>query len=92
MTVERALERSRVHLFQTLEVGGAEATKEAVRAGLGIAIISQRAVTKEVAAGHLKIIDVVGMNPVQQLAMVSARARRLSVAALAFAAHVQKSW
>src|SRR5215211_765969 len=63
--LERALERHRVTvsaLNVVLELGSNEAVKEAVLQGVGVAVLSRRAVEKEVQAGRLKAVHVDGLT------------------------------
>jgi DNA-binding transcriptional LysR family regulator len=55
-TVERALRDAGLMLTPAMELGSSEAIKEAVAAGLGVAILSQMAVRVDIDAGRLVMI------------------------------------
>jgi DNA-binding transcriptional LysR family regulator len=63
--LERAFDRLGIpatDLDTVLELGSNEAVKEAVLAGLGLAVLSRRAVEKEVQEGRLRAISVAGLT------------------------------
>jgi DNA-binding transcriptional LysR family regulator len=61
------------------ELGSTEAVKEAVRAGMGMAYISKRAIDEEVARGWLKIISLEPMAPVKRsFYVINRKGRSLS--------------
>jgi DNA-binding transcriptional LysR family regulator len=84
--LERALEGCRAArgAAAALELGSTEAIKEAVAAGLGVAVVSRRAVEKEVKAGHLRALRVAGLSLGRDLFVVRNRRRALPAPAQLF--------
>lgn len=70
----------------TLEVGGTEAIKQVVAAGLGVAVVSAAAAADQLALGTLVALDVRGFAVGRTLTRLSLPDRRLSPAAAAFEA------
>jgi len=68
----------------TLELGNSSAVKEAVAAGLGIAILSRHALSQELALRRLALLDVQGFPLSRQWYVVHREGKRLSHAARAF--------
>jgi LysR family transcriptional regulator, low CO2-responsive transcriptional regulator len=66
-----------------MEIGSNETIKQAVIAGLGIALISAHTIVHEVEAGRLAILDVDGLPVVRQWFVVKRRDKRLLPAAAA---------
>ena len=66
-----------------MEIGSNETIKQAVIAGLGIALISAHTIVHEVEAGRLAILDVDGLPVVRQWFVVKRRDKRLLPAAVA---------
>lgn len=78
--MERALERAGVapaRLTVALELGSTEAVKGAVLEGAGVAVLSRRAVEREVAAGQLKTVPVEGLALDRAIYVVRDRRRAL---------------
>lgn len=69
----------------TSEVWGPETCKYAAAEGLGITLISEQAVNREVRLGLLVVLDVEPMPPVRPVALAYRRDRLLSPAERAFA-------
>ncbi len=67
-----------------LELGSNEAIKEAVHRGMGVAVVSNRAVQKEISAGTLQSVDIVGLNLVRDMLVVWDRRRVLPIPARLF--------
>lgn len=67
-----------------IELGSNESIKQAVMAGLGIALISAHTIAAEIADGRLALIDVEGLPIVRQWFVVNRTDRPLSAAARAF--------
>lgn len=67
-----------------LELGGPEAVKGAVAAGLGVAFVSACAVALEVMNGRLLRVIMAGLEIRRQFQIVRRRGRRLSAAEMAF--------
>jgi DNA-binding transcriptional LysR family regulator len=68
----------------TLELGSNEAIKEAVLQGLGLAILSSRAVEKELQAGQLHGLQVAGLPLLREMFVVWDRRRVLPIPAQLF--------
>jgi DNA-binding transcriptional LysR family regulator len=60
--VAQALAAQRIEPVRTLEIGSTEAIKQAVAAGIGVAIISAMAIVDQVKLGRLKVIPLKDMN------------------------------
>ena len=85
--LERALQRvgQDVSCFKvTLDLGSNEAIKEAVQQGLGLAVLSRRSVQKEVNAGTLLTLPVVGLTLDRDLFVVCDRRGALPLPARLF--------
>lgn len=85
--LERALDRLGIPLTgldTVLELGSNEAVKEAVLAGLGLAVLSRRAVEKEVKDGRLRAIRVAGLTLDRDMFVVQDRRRALPTPARLF--------
>ena len=66
-----------------MEMGSNETIKQAVMAGMGIALLSAHTVAAELAEGRLAALDVVGLPVVRQWFVVRSRDKRLLPAAQA---------
>jgi DNA-binding transcriptional LysR family regulator len=84
--LEQALERAGVATTPNvvLELGSTEAIKEAVLAGLGVAVVSRRAVEAEIRAGRLRALRLTGVPLTRGLFVVRDRRRALPTAAQLF--------
>ena len=71
-----------------MELGSNETIKQAVMAGLGLALISAHTIAAEVADGRLVILDVAGLPLMRQWFVVHRSDRALSPAARALHAFV----
>ena len=87
--VTRALADHGIEPRRTLEIGSTEAIKQAVAAGLGIAIVSGSAVGDQVAQGLLKTVGIRGLTIRRQLWQLKIPGRLDAPAALAFEALLQ---
>ena len=67
-----------------IELGSNETIKQAVMAGLGVALISAHTIAAEVADGRLVMLDVEGLPIVRQWFVLHRADRPLSPAARAF--------
>jgi DNA-binding transcriptional LysR family regulator len=88
-TLERALERVGMTpgaLNVVLELGSSEAITGAVLEGLGVAVLSRRAVHKEVRAGRLRTLRIEGLTLERDLFVVRDRRRALPAPAQSFLA------
>ncbi|MGV8840859.1 MAG: LysR substrate-binding domain-containing protein [Bauldia sp.] len=73
-----------------MEIGSNETIKQAVMAGLGIALISGDAIAAEIADGRLVTLDVVGVPIMRQWFVVRRTDRTLSTAATAFFSYLRE--
>lgn len=67
-----------------LEVGSTEAVKAAVRAGLGVSLVSSLAVADDVENARLKVVAVQGLSIKRQFFLVTREEERMSPAGRAF--------
>jgi DNA-binding transcriptional LysR family regulator len=85
--LEQALARAGKSLRDlkvALELGSNEAIKEAVSQGLGLAVLSRRAVAKELGAGRLHALEVAGLPLLREMFVVWDRRRVLPIPARLF--------
>lgn len=87
---EAALARAGVQVEACLEFGHTEAIKEAVRAGLGVALVSQHAVQSEVATRQLRSLGLRGLPIQRHFHVIRHDAKSLSAAAQAFLAFLHE--
>ncbi len=66
------------------ELGSSTAVKEGVKAGLGFALLSRRAIRAELASSSLKIVEMKGLPIKRKFYLVTDKRRTLSPAARAF--------
>jgi DNA-binding transcriptional LysR family regulator len=79
----------RIHM----ELDSMEATKRMVEEGLGIALLPRISVERELQAGTLAAVDILGMpNPTRQIALITRRARPLGPVAQSFVDIVQEMY
>lgn len=88
MAVEKALRKKGKSLKQfnvVMEMGSTSSVKEGVKAGLGLAFISKRAIEEELKQGLLSRIHVEGIDPIsRQIYIVYHRGRTLSPIGIQF--------
>lgn len=60
--VAQALAAQGIEPARTLEIGGTEAIKQAVAAGLGVSIVSTAAISDQLSLGRLKMIKIQGLR------------------------------
>jgi len=77
----RALALHGARLTNTIRVGGTEAIKQAVAAGLGLAIVSRAAADDQLALGRIAVITINGLTIRRTLAQIKLRGRVTSAAA-----------
>jgi DNA-binding transcriptional LysR family regulator len=77
----RALALHGARLTNTIRVGGTEAIKQAVAAGLGLAIVSRAAADDQLALGRIAILTVNGLAIRRTLAQIKLRGRVTTAAA-----------
>ena len=78
---EHALGLHGVRLANTMRVGGTEAMKQAVAAGLGLAIVSRAAAADQLALGRIAQLTVEGLAIRRTLAQIKLQGRASSAAA-----------
>ena len=81
---ERALQHAGVRFGPSMELGHTEAIKQAVMAGLGVALVSVHTVRGEVASGRLHALRLKGMRIRRHFHVIHNEARMLSASARAF--------
>lgn len=85
-TVERLLGAAILASESVIQLGETEAIKRSVEAGLGVALIQGIAVEREVAAGNLRALRLIGGDDSRTYAYAQRRGHTLSSAAEAFIA------
>jgi DNA-binding transcriptional LysR family regulator len=94
MAVEKALRKKGKSLKQfngMIEMGSTSSLKEGVKAGLGLAFISKRAVEEELKKGLLSQVSIEGLDPiVRPFYIVSYRGRTLSPVGIKFLQYLKK--
>lgn len=78
---ERALAEHSVRLSNTMRVGGTEAIKQAVAAGLGLAIVSRAAAEDQLVLGKIAVLPVSGLTIRRRLTRLTLLGRASSAAA-----------
>jgi molybdate transport repressor ModE-like protein len=86
--MERYFAEKGIAITASIEVSGAEALKQGVQAGLGLAMMSRDAVELEVASGRLVELKVPGLPIHRKWFLVHRRNKRLSPSAEAFKAFI----
>ncbi len=81
---EEYCHQKRAHFAQTLEIGSLDAQREAVIAGLGLALLPRHAVHQELTRGLLRELPVAELPLFRSWCAVNLRGRRLSPVAQAF--------
>lgn len=84
LTLERLMQANGIQLRVAMELGSNGAIKQAVEAGLGVAVLSRQAIQLEVQSGKLRELDVEGFPIHRQWNIVRLKARRPSIPAAAF--------
>ncbi len=87
---ERALEQAGVRYRASMELEHTEAIKQAVLAGLGVALVSVHAVRGEVAAGRLCALRLRGLRIHRHFHVIHSEARALTPGARAFLALLEE--
>ncbi|HET8655750.1 MAG TPA: LysR family transcriptional regulator [Longimicrobiaceae bacterium] len=83
-TGEAAMKAAGLVPRRTLEVGGTEAIKQAVAAGLGVSLVSRAAIGDQLALGKLAILPVAELTTKRTFDRIRLRDRRPTPAVLAF--------
>jgi DNA-binding transcriptional LysR family regulator len=74
--IEAALAEAGVRIEPTMSLGSTEAVKNAVAAGLGVAIVSRLAVELELSAGHLALLELSDLRIRRALHLVRLKSKR----------------
>jgi DNA-binding transcriptional LysR family regulator len=82
--VQRALEKKRIKPRHTMSIGSTEAIKQAVIAGLGVAIVSRMTIERELADGVLRIIPFADLSIDRPILLTMVKGRPQSSATQAF--------
>lgn len=90
MACEAFLKDKRAHFAQTLEIGSAEAQREAVIAGLGLALMSRHSVVGALRSGVLRALPVAELPLRRSWCLVRAKTRRPSPVAAAYLAFIHE--
>lgn len=75
VVTEDALARAGVRLNRTMRVGGTEAMKQGVAAGLGLAIVSRAAAADQLELGRIAVVPVRGLEIPRQLTRLTLEGR-----------------
>jgi LysR family transcriptional regulator, putative pyruvate carboxylase regulator len=86
---EEYFKEKRVHFEHTLEVSSAEAQRESVVAGLGVAMLTRHALSLELATGMLRELPVAELPLYRSWCVVQAKDKPLSPVAHAFLAFIR---
>ncbi|QNI34815.1 LysR family transcriptional regulator [Alloacidobacterium dinghuense] len=84
LVVEERLRRNGVKLTKVADFGNMEAVKRAVEAGLGVSVLSQSVIQRELSAGLLRMLPVAGREMYRKFFLVHRKERYLSPAAHVF--------
>lgn len=88
--IESTFKERGVTLTVGMEQGGTEDIKKAVESGLGVAVVSQWSVLREVSAGYLRQIEIEGLEMPRYYEMISHKSRYYSPAAQGFMAYARR--
>lgn len=80
VVTERALAERGVRLGRTIRVGGTEAIKQAVAAGLGVGVVSRAAAADQLALGRIVVVPVRDLEIRRTLAQIKLRDRPTTIA------------
>ncbi|SHI17365.1 LysR family transcriptional regulator [Pollutimonas bauzanensis] len=84
VAMERLLADNHITPRIVMEMPSNESIKQAVMAGMGLTFLSLRTVRRELAAGHLALLDIKGLPLVRNWHVAHLRSKRLAPAALMF--------
>ena len=84
LVFDRLLKKNNLHIEPYMELGSSEALKQAVMAGLGLAILSLHSLSLEQAAKKLVILDVEGFPLKRRWFAVHMKGKKLSLVAQTF--------
>ena len=86
---ERALSKHGVHPVVALQLGSTEAVKQAVAAGLGLAIVSRYAAADQLALGRIALVRLRGVELGRTLTELRLEGRTPSTPAAAFVEYLR---
>lgn len=81
---EVALAEHGVHPSATVQFGSTEAIKQAVAAGLGLAVVSRSAAADQLALGYIAVVPVIGMSFPRAMTELRLAGRSASATTVAF--------
>jgi DNA-binding transcriptional LysR family regulator len=84
VVAEAALAEHGVHPRATMQLGSTEAIKQAVAAGLGLAVVSRAAAADQLALGYIAVVQLRGVTFRRELTELRLAGRSPSAAAAAF--------
>jgi len=90
IAMERFFAERGMRLKTGMEVGGNEAIKQSVQAGLGLGLLSHATIEQELALKRLVVLDVAELPIMRHWYMVHRKGKRLSAPAQAFADYLLK--
>ncbi len=90
IAMERFFDRHDIHLTHGMEMSSNEAIKQAVRAGLGLGLVSIHTLELELAADVIRVLDVAGFPIERHWYVVRRQGKRLSPVASTFMKFVQR--
>jgi DNA-binding transcriptional LysR family regulator len=82
--MERVFSENDIDPRIVMEMPSNESLKQAVMAGMGLTFLSLRTVRRELAAGHLAVLDIKGMPIIRHWHVTHLRSKRHAPAALVF--------
>lgn len=88
--IETKLRQHGVTLRIAMEMAGTEDIKKAVEAGLGVAVVSQWSVLREVSAGYLRQVEILGADMTRHYEMLTHKHRYFAPAAEGFLAFMRQ--
>jgi DNA-binding transcriptional LysR family regulator len=91
VVAEQALAKHGVHPKPAVQLGSTEAIKQAVAAGLGIAVVSRAAAADQLALGYIRVLELKGVTFRRDLTELRLTGRAPSAAAVAFRALLRPS-
>ena len=84
VVAEAALAEHGIHPGSGLQLGSTEAIKQAVAAGLGLALVSRAAAADQIALGYIAVLSITGMTVRRPLNELRLAGRSASATTLAF--------
>ena len=88
MVVEDRLGRNGTRLTEVLDFGNMEGVKKAVESGLGVSVLSKSVIQREVSAGLLSMVRLVGRDMTRRFSLIRRKGCILSETAQGFLTHL----